>query len=215
MHGAARRTCVWSKQQARAVPAVHAALCRYMTWWGFSLQIITLAVCFLDDILPPPTANTAARSAAAAVAAAAGERPPALQPEQAWGRGSKGSGRHGRPTLTVLADDLACMSFAFAHVVSIMYFAVNALTRVSRERSGEGMNGGGAPRLVSSPNWPATQPLAMLPQYFSTLTQNARYFRAARMGQATLGQRRDPGMDCLLLFRAARTKATCLCGRSG
>ena len=97
--------------------------CRYMTFWGLTIQIISLALCLLDDLLNPMAPPTSATSAATHPTQRDGKvaRPAAARP----------SGLRRMTALTMklrlhrLSDAVACMSFAFAHVVTVMFHIIH------------------------------------------------------------------------------------------
>lgn len=71
---------------------------RYLTFCGFTVQTIMLAFCVLDDSVELMTTK------------------------------SKKKGSPQRSILATITDDVACIAFPFANVVSLMFYAIFFMT---------------------------------------------------------------------------------------
>ena len=101
-----------------------------MTFWGLTLQIISLALSLLVDtrclLLSPPSlphpsskGDGSLRSDGADVGR--GDR---WKPQAAVSSGEEREAWGSWPILLRASDDIACVALAFAHVVTVMFHAV-------------------------------------------------------------------------------------------
>ena len=87
-----------------------------MTFWGLTIQIISLAFCLLDDLLNPR---------APAPATSAAPRPTQRDGKVARPSGIRRMAALMRLGLHRLSDAVACMSFAFSHVGTVMFHVIH------------------------------------------------------------------------------------------